>query len=114
MRTPEIEKALDEIESKNYSAALKLLSPLAESGSAEAICNLATLYQSGWGVRMDGKKAVELYQRVAQLNIRDGCLSGVAYHNLATIYTTGLPGVERDLETAHKYDELARELGFEM
>jgi TPR repeat protein len=106
--------ALDEIERKNYSAALKLLAPLAHAGSAEAMCNLATLYQCGWGVEADGRRAVELYEQVARLNIREGHLSGVALNNLATIYTTGLPGVEPDSEKAEECREMARQLSFEM
>jgi uncharacterized protein len=114
MRTPEIEMALDEIENKNYSAALRLLAPLAEAGSPEAMCNLATLYQSGWGVEMNGQRAVALYEQVARLEIRERHLSGVACHNLATIYTTGLPGVEPNRQKAEQYNERARQLGFEM
>jgi TPR repeat protein len=114
MKTPEIETALDEIENKNYVAALRLLAPLAEAGSPEAICNLATLYQCGWGVQMDGKRAVELYERVARLDILEKRLSGVAFHNLATIYTTGLPGVEPNPQKADECSKRARQLGFEM
>lgn len=114
MRKREIEAALDEIERRNYSAALKLLVPLAEAGSAEAMCNLATLYQCGWGVETDGRRAVELYEQVARLKIREGHLSGVALNNLATIYTTGLPGVEPDSQKAEECRDLARQLNFEM
>jgi|SRR5271157_3511736 len=114
MGTPEIETALDEIENKNYTVALRLLVPLAEAGSPEAMCNLATLYQCGWGVEMDGKKAVALYERVAHLHIRERCLSGTAFHNLATIYTTGLPGVDPSPEKAKEYTHRAKQLGFEM
>jgi TPR repeat protein len=114
MRTPEIETALDEIENKNYAAAFRLLAPLAEAGSPEAICNLATLYQCGWGVEMDGKRAVALCEQVAGLGIQERRLSGVAFHNLATIYTTGLPGVEPNPQKAEEYRQRAKQLGFEM
>jgi len=112
MGRTEIEAALDEIENKNYSVAVRLLVPLAEAGSPEAMCNLATLYQCGWGVAMDGKKAVALYERVAHLHIRETCLSGTAFNNLATIYTTGLPGVAPDPEKAKEYSQRAEQLGF--
>lgn len=114
MKIPEIETALGEIENKNYVAALRLLAPLAEAGNPEAICNLAALYQCGWGVEVDGKRAVALYEQVAVLGIREGRLSGVAFHNLATIFTTGLPGVEPNRQKAEEYSERARQFGFEM
>jgi TPR repeat protein len=114
MRPPEIETALDEIENKNYSAALRLLARLAEAGSPDAICNLATLYQCGLGVEMDGKRAVALYEQVARLNIRERHLSGIAFHNLATIYITGLAGIEPNPQKAEEYGERARQLGFAM
>jgi TPR repeat protein len=110
--TSGIERAIDAIKTKNYSAALALLVPLAEAGNLAAISNLATMYQCGLGVSANGEKAVELYLRVARENIRDECLSGVAYHNLATIYTTGASGVERDLDKAEEYENLAEALGF--
>lgn len=112
--TPEMERALLEFERKNYGAALRLLTPLAEAGNPEAECNLATLYQCGLGVQMDAQKAVSLYRKVAEQNIRERCVSGIAYNNLATLYAIGAPGVERDRELAKKYRQLARELGFNM
>ena len=114
MGNPEIEIALNQIQNKNYSAALRVLAPLVEAGNPEAICNLATLYQNGLGVKVDGLKAVELYLQVAEQNIRENCLSGIAYNNLATIYGMGIPGVKRDSERAQKYERLAKDLGFPM
>lgn len=110
----EVLQALENIEKGNYSAALEALAPLAQAGNAKAQCNLANLYHFGWGVNIDGKKAVELYLRVAEQNIREGHLSGLAYNSLATIYVTGLPGIEPDPKKAHQYSKQARELGFEM
>ncbi|MEK9742604.1 MAG: sel1 repeat family protein, partial [Gammaproteobacteria bacterium] len=37
-------------EAKHFSRAMKLLSPIAESGSAEAQYRLAIMYQNGLGV----------------------------------------------------------------
>ena len=111
MGLPEIETALDAIENKDYSTALRLLAPLAEAGIPEAMCNLATLYQCGLGVEIDGKQAVALYERVARLEMINRSLSGIAFNNLATIHTTGLPGVEPNLEKAEEYRNRARQLG---
>jgi TPR repeat protein len=114
MSKQDIERALDEIERKNFSGAVQLLMPLAESGNPKAMCNLATLYQCGLGVPIDGKKAIALFERVGQMNIHEEKLSAIAYHNLATIYSTGLPGVEPDPLKAQQLRDRARQLGFEM
>lgn len=112
--TPEMERALRNIEEGKYHEAHKVLTRLARSGNPKAQCNLANLYHFGWGVGVDGKKAIELYYEVAQQNIRDEHLSGLAYRNLATIYTTGLPGIQTDSEKAADFSVRAKELGCEM
>lgn len=111
---PEMLKALDELENGNHASAFALLAPLASAGNLRAQCNLASLYHLGLGVQLDGRKAVELYQSVAEKGIREGCLSGLAYNNLATIYFTGLPGIDPDPEKGKECLVRARELGFEM
>jgi TPR repeat protein len=112
--SPEMLKAMEELQKGNHALALALLVPLADAGNPKAQCNLATLYHLGLGVRVDGKKAVELYQKVAEQGVRERCLSGVAYNNLATIYFTGLPGVDPNPEKGKECLARARELGFEM
>jgi TPR repeat protein len=112
--TPEVERAIENIEKGNYLEAQKLLMPLAESGNPKAQCNLANLYHFGWGVRIDGEKAIELYTKVAQHNIREENLSSLACQSLATIYTTGLPNIQPDPEKAANFSARAKELGFEM
>jgi uncharacterized protein len=112
--SPTMLRAIEEMDKRNYSVALALLLPLAESGNARARCNLATLYSFGWGVTQNAKKAVELYRSVAEQNIQEGHLSAIAYNNLATIYFTGAHGVERDVEKGQECLARARELGFEM
>jgi TPR repeat protein len=110
---PKIREALDQIErGGDHATAVTLLVPLAEAGNPKAQCNLAALYQFGLGVEPDGQKCVELYLRVATQNIAEGSLSAVAYNNLATIYTTGLPGIDADHQKAYEYASLARGLGF--
>jgi TPR repeat protein len=110
---PELHQALKDIEQGNFSAAVQTLTPLALTGNPKAQCNLANLYHFGWGVDIDGEKAIELYYGVAQQNIREEFLSGLAYRNLATIYTTGLRNVARDPEKAAVFSARAQELGLE-
>ena len=107
-------KALDELDRGNHASAFALLVPLAAAGNPKAQCNLATLYHLGWGVEVDGRKAVDLYESVAKQNILEDRLSAVAYNNLSSIYSTGLPGVEADKKKSSEYLALARRLGFEM
>ncbi len=109
---PEMQEALEKISNRNYSAAVRLLIPLAHKGNPKAQCNLAALYQFGLGVNPDGRKAVELYVKVAKQNITEESLSAIAYHNLATIYITGIPGVKPDRSQAEEYKKLAKDLGF--
>jgi TPR repeat protein len=112
--SPELVKALENIERQNYAAAFESLLPLVEADNPKAQCNLANLYHFGWGVKIDGMKAVELYLSVAGKSIREECLSAIAYQNLATIYTTGLPGIEPNPEKAQEFSAMAKMLGFEM
>ena len=112
--SPEVLKAVGELENGNHAEAFRLLVPLANAGNPKARCNLATLYHLGLGVQMDGRKAVELYRSVAEQNILEDHLSGIAYNNLATIYATGLPGIQPDPEKSRRFREQAKTLGFEM
>jgi len=112
--TPEMLRAVEEIERGNYPNAFQLLVPLAAAGNPRAQCNLATLYHFGLGVARSGKKAIDLYRSVAEQNIREGHLSALACNNLATLFFTGLPEVERDLDEGRRYLAQARALGIEM
>lgn len=112
--SPEMLNALDSLEKRNYSVAFEVLVPLAETGNAKAQLNLANLYHFGWGVKMDAKKAIELYHKVGQQNVREEYCSGLAYHSLSVIYITGLPGIQPDRERAAEFAARAEELGFDM
>jgi TPR repeat protein len=112
--TPELLEALENIDKGQYSAAFEVLARLADSGNPKAQCNLASLYQFGWGVMADGSKAVELYCKVARQNIHEEKLSALSYHNLSTLYICGAPGIGPDHERAAAYSALAKELGFDM
>lgn len=111
---PEMVEAMNALEKRNYSLAFRLLNTLAKAGNPKAQCNLAALYNFGLGVNMDGRKAVELYLGVAEQEIREEHLSGVAYNNLATIYSGGVPDVVPDPKKASEYRNRAIALGFEM
>jgi TPR repeat protein len=112
--TPKLTVALDSLSKGDYSAAVRLLDALAKSGNPKAQCNLATCYQLGLGVKADGLKAVELYKTVAEQNIREEHLSAVAYNNMATIYISGVAGIEPDCHKAAEYQKLSRSLDFPM
>jgi len=112
--SPEMLEAMDALDRKDFSSAGRLFTRIAESGNPKALCNLATFYHTGWGVKADPRKAVELYLRIAELEIREEHLSGIAFNNLASIYSCGLGDVEPDLEKAIEYRTRARALGFEM
>jgi uncharacterized protein len=110
----EMLQAVEAIENRHYSDAFELLLPLAATGNPKAQLNLATLYHFGWGVEADGEKAVALYIAAAEQRISDEHVSSLAYHNLSTLYIGGCPGVAPNWESALKYCQLAKDLGFEM
>ena len=112
--TLEMLRAVEQMEKGNYSTAFELLVPLAEAGNPRAQINLATLYHFGLGVGVCGARAIDLYRTVAEQNIPEGHLSALACNNLATLFFTGLPGVERNPEEGQRYLARARDLGFEM
>jgi len=94
-----------------FGPALSYLLPLAEKGNAQAQCYVAAMFQSGLGVEIDGGLAVEWYLRAAEQGEKRDNISGVAFHNLATIFVTGLPGVIPDKDRAAKYRREAVLLG---
>lgn len=106
------DRAVAAMESGNYEEVRKLAEPMARSGHAGAQCLIASLYHLGLGVEAHGESAVYWYRLAGGQNERSGEISGLAYHNLATLYATGMPGVDRNVDEARRYLNLARELGF--
>lgn len=102
---------LEAFEREDYMNALYCLAPLAEQSNPKAQCLVAFLYQMGFGMSVDGAMAVDLYKKVAAQEIRDENISAVAYNNLGTIYSVGLPGIEVDLNLAGEYFLKAKKLG---
>jgi hypothetical protein len=98
----------------DYVRALRFLLPLAEAGNAEAQCYVASMHQGGLGVLADGQEAVKWYRKAAEQEVREGKISATAYNNLATIFSTGIPGISPDPLLAKQYWRKAAELGFEM
>ena len=105
---------IDAYQQGDYDRAMQILLPLAEEGNAKAQCHVASMYQAGLGVTVDGHAAVKWYRRAAEQEDRSENISGVAYHNLAMIFTTGLPGVSPDPRFAKEYLRRASDLGVEL
>lgn len=96
------------IESGNYSEAVSIMEPLCESGVVDAINMLGNIYQLTARNEAEGKKAVALLSQAA------GMGSGLAAHNLATVFATGLPGVPVNLEESRLCLRQAKNLGVEL
>jgi len=93
-------------EAKHFSRAMKLLSPIAESGSAEAQYRLAIMYQNGLGVVRNELLAYKWMKSAAANEY------GPAVHGLGFMYMEG-DCVDRDDSRAVKCFEAAVALGLE-
>ena len=58
-------QAIAAVQKGDYSAAFKILEPLAKKGDATAQHNLAVLYQDGLGTKTDAKQALYWYEKAA-------------------------------------------------
>ena len=103
-----LKNALAAAERKDWAEAVRPFIPLAEAGDATARCNVASMYWFGWGLPVDGHKAAELYLDVAERGLEEEHLSALACHNLATLYITGAPGFERDLDKSRAVREAGK------
>jgi hypothetical protein len=72
--------------------AFELFSRAARDGDPEAMFELAKLYEKGIGTNQDLKKAIDLYQRSADLGFAD------AINDLGFLYYQGASGLRRDQE----------------
>lgn len=88
--------------------AISILEPLCTSGVVDAMQMLGSIYQTRPSGELEGRKAVTLISQAAALG------SGLAAHNLATAFVTGLPGVLPDQAESQKYLRLAKSLGVEL
>jgi TPR repeat protein len=73
----------------------------AELGVAEAYYELGVHYNQGWKVERDEKKAFEYFMKAAEMNLPE------ALNVLTYIYKKGNSVVEKDLEKALEYAEMA-------
>ncbi len=73
-------------------------------GNADAMNNLALLYEKGQGVSQDYKRAIELYEMAVKLGNKS------AMNNLALLYEKG-QGVSQDYKRAIELYEMAVKLG---
>ena len=73
----------------------------AELGVAEAYYELGVHYNQGWKVERDEKKAFEYFMKAAEMNLPE------ALNVLSYIYKKGNSVVEKDLEKALEYAEMA-------
>jgi TPR repeat protein len=101
----EFEDALAVYERQDFSTALRLFTPLAGSGNAEAQFYLGSMYDEGKGVQMDTKAAVKWYTLAADQG------NASAQLGLGLLYSTGGFRVRKDNLAAFKYYKLAAEQG---
>ena len=91
-------------EAKNFSQAMRFLSPMAEQGDAEAQHRCAIMYQNGLGVVANEEKAAEMMRAAAEQG------HAVAQHGLGFMYMEG-ECVEQNSLEAIKWFEKAAEQG---
>lgn len=107
----EVRKAIDIVSQafsdRDYGTALTLLKPLADAGIAEAIGMLGLAYQKGAGVKPDGIKAVELFEKAIEMG------DALAAYNLSLLYQQGMQDVEANLEISHHFFRLSQEMGLQ-
>lgn len=67
---------------------------------------MGVLYQMGTGVKQDGPKALDWYEKAAAQN------HAVAWNNLGTLFRSGLPGIPPNAAESRRCYERAHALGF--
>lgn len=95
--------ALAAYERRDYAKALELLIPLAEAGDADALANLGNMHAFGWGVPVDRVKAVSFWFKAAEKHVPQ------SMGNIASCYSTGTCGFERNDELAAQWLKRAAE-----
>ena len=102
-RKKEAQSAFD---NEQYELAIVLMTPFAEAGDAAMQCNLGTLYQLGLGCKRDLTRAVYWLEKAADAG------SGLAAHNLGTLYMTCLPDWPVDSKKNEIWRARAQALGY--
>jgi TPR repeat protein len=88
------------LDRRDYTTALQLLRPLAESGNPDAQINLANMYFDGQGVPQDYAESVKWYLSAADQGSVDAQIA------LGFLYEYG-DAVPLDFVQAHKWFDLA-------
>jgi len=91
-------------EAKNFAQAMMFLSPLAETGNADAMHRCAIMYQNGLGVVQSEERAFEMMQKSAESGY------AIAQHGLGFMYMTG-ECVDQDYRKAIEWFEKAADQG---
>ncbi|SVE46259.1 uncharacterized protein METZ01_LOCUS499113 [marine metagenome] len=98
------EKGLAAANSGDFETALREMKPLAEMGHAGAQYNLGVMYNNGFGVSQDNKRAAGWYTLAAEQGHAE------AQFNLGQMYRQGF-GVSQDYKRAAGWFSLAAEQG---
>ena len=85
--------------------ALKILKPYCESGDVSGLSIMGALHYIGKGVEHDGIRARDLLNVAMEQGDLGAC------HNLASLYCTGAPGIERDVANGWKLFHRAKKVG---
>ncbi len=107
----EFETGLAAVERGDFIYARNCLLPLAEAGDPQAQLIVAGFYHTGLGIEPDGLRAAHWYLKAAEQHVIENDISGLAFHNLSTLYITGCPGVEPDKGLARIFHQRAKSLG---
>jgi hypothetical protein len=94
------------LDQEDYEAAFRTLIPCAEAGIVEAEAEVGLLYMLGLGTHRDLRKAVIFLKRA----VDNG--SGVAAHNLGTLYITCEPEMPLNPEESQRWFSIAADMGF--
>lgn len=87
---------------EDYENAAKYYRHGVDKGSSMAMIRLADLYENGYGVSLDKRKAFDLYNKAAEMGDAYG------YYSLAYCYLNGV-GVKPDISAAIDWYKLAAE-----
>ena len=86
--------ARDAYEAGDFTRSLAILEPLADGGDGRAINLLGVMHEFGDGVAQNTVRAIELYERAAELGNAHG------WNNLGLLYQNGAPGLPPDMARA--------------
>ena len=91
-----IKKAHEAYNRQDFKTAFDLYTQLSTQENADAMASLGYMYQNAQGVQKDDAKALELYEKAAELK------QPYALFNLALLHMNGLCGVEHNQFKAHE------------